>query len=74
MRAKTRAKPIDGRALDHIARAFESYIVDPPDTPFQFGYLAALFNLWQELDGAKDDRLFLAVGRFIPGIAATPWK
>ena len=47
------------RTTRYIQQAFHSYMIDPADSDFQRGFLAALLTLYREGlgKGAGDDRL-----------------
>lgn len=49
------------RASRYIERAFAGFLLDPADSDYQRGYLAALLTLYREGlgKGAEDDRLAL---------------
>jgi hypothetical protein len=49
------------KASRYIERAFAGFLVDPADSDYQRGYLAALLTLYREGlgNGAEDDRLSL---------------
>ena len=49
------------KASRYIEQAFNGFLVDPADSDFQRGYLAALLTLYREGlgKGAGDDRLGL---------------
>lgn len=48
-----------------IAKAFDGFLSDPPDTEFQRGYLAALINVASEGLGWDDTDHRLVVARKI---------
>jgi hypothetical protein len=49
------------RASRYIEQAFAGFLIDPAETEYQQGYLAALLTLYQEGlgKGQHDDRLAL---------------
>lgn len=48
----------DAKMRRYIQQAMHGFMIDPADSDYQRGYLAALLNAWSEgLNGATDDRI-----------------
>lgn len=60
-----------GRVRARLTAAIDLFLGDPPDSEYQYGYLAALLSLWREaIDGGTADARVIAAERILARRAA----